>query len=674
MRFSAGCFRAGWIAAGTVPVNNCLGTRQAVVVGRPERFWNRPLEGGNLIPLPDFAAIHSEVASFTPRTTREVLEKMVNYLHAWGNKPVAEYYFGIKNGKYRNVVNTSRARSIILSVAFDGEKIAKVDRKIVDGQITEPINDIIHPFGILKYGINLLLIKLSAYLGYPKAFIILPVFDEQGEVIGKVNMGLRDTVPLSREKMEVLRLLAEKIKGTSRDNEVEQAAIDMDQVRSFITFVDSIPIYAFIGSPKVAEGARRLVSLLSSSIEKTLAERDKRDLEREQHFLTMQKERDRYHQEVMNTLVNAIEALEKSTGGHSIRVAQGASAVGQLLPYEVWATEMKRQGIAEVDWAKTIQQAKETMYANILPHDIGKIGVDTRILNLPRKLKPREYRIMQTHAKIGRERILRNRQRYADNPLLNQTVLDVAGLHHVDYDGLGYPLEGLKGTQIPLAARIARVVDSYDAMISTRPYQAALDPEEVINELVSGVGSHFDPVVVRTLLQLFSQTTCQNETDTAFMIDEIVQTLMTQKDPALRYLPEMLMEKLRGGSKVADLMPHLEKMRGQEGILPESEQWFTAMNLRVQDRKQRLIINSTLGLRFYDEVLSKITHQISDYTNSGHYSPEAVRTFITELFKAWQQGTDRHLIDLARAAFNSAGAKSVDFKGFFFEQHLNGVV
>jgi hypothetical protein len=385
--------------------------------------------------------------------------------------------------------------------------------------------------------------------------------------------------------------------------------------------------------------------------------------------LTEKVKRERAYREAMITLVNTIEAKEHSTGGHSVRVAKLAAEIGQRLPDQVWFDEMKRCGVKEADWEQTIEREKGLLYYHALIHDIGKVGISDAVLNKPGKLDPEERAEMQRHVEIGRKRIMRTEERFEDNPFFNQSALDVVGFHHVAYNGReGYPdAEGKKETQLPLAARIVYAADCYDAMVSKRCYKERLEPEETINELVKGVGTQFDPAVVRTMLDIFSARPEENDADSYFMIEEILQVLGTETVPELRYLPERLMSRLRGNSRVADLEPFLARMRQDTGILPESETWYGEMAHRVQEKKRRLIAHAALGVRFYDSVAVKAIKTFSDYINSGHYSPEAVRDFMGELSKAWQQSTDPKFIPLAVKAFNNAGAKAADFKSFFFE-------
>ncbi|UCF41228.1 MAG: HD-GYP domain-containing protein [Gemmatimonadota bacterium] len=138
-------------------------------------------------------------------------------------------------------------------------------------------------------------------------------------------------------------------------------------------------------------------------------------------------------------------------------------------------------------------------------HDVGKIGVPDELLIKAGPLDDAEYGRLKQHPVIG-EQILR--------PLLHDhpTVLAVVRWHHERFDGGGFP-DALRGEQIPLAARIVAVADSFDAMTSERPYRSPLDLDDVVAELEAGAGSQFDPrcvtafmTVLRRALELVTVT------------------------------------------------------------------------------------------------------------------------------------------------------------------------
>jgi HD-GYP domain-containing protein (c-di-GMP phosphodiesterase class II) len=127
-----------------------------------------------------------------------------------------------------------------------------------------------------------------------------------------------------------------------------------------------------------------------------------------------------------------------------------------------------------------------------LLHDIGKMGVPDGILLKPGPLTDEEWVKMKEHPTFAYE--LLSPIRYL------QQALDIPYCHHEKWDGSGYP-RGLKGTQIPLAARIFAVVDVWDALTSDRPYRPAWTKEKAREHILSSSGTHFDPQVVDVFMK-----------------------------------------------------------------------------------------------------------------------------------------------------------------------------
>ncbi|MFO8033615.1 MAG: GAF domain-containing protein [Candidatus Bipolaricaulota bacterium] len=140
-------------------------------------------------------------------------------------------------------------------------------------------------------------------------------------------------------------------------------------------------------------------------------------------------------------------------------------------------------------------QEDELVHARrgVLLHDIGKLGVPDRILFKPGKLTEEEWAVMRQHPEYAYEML---------SPIAYlRPALDIPYSHHERWDGKGYP-RGLRGEDIPLAARIFAVVDAWDAMRSDRPYRKALSVEEALGEIEKGAGTQFDPRVVEAFLEV----------------------------------------------------------------------------------------------------------------------------------------------------------------------------
>lgn len=209
---------------------------------------------------------------------------------------------------------------------------------------------------------------------------------------------------------------------------------------------------------------KRLQSSLQDEVEKRTAELS--ESRRKVTNLSLQ---------VVTTLASTIDAKDKYTNGHSIRVAKYSRELG------------RRMGKAP--------QELEEIYFIAMLHDIGKIGIPDAIINKTSKLTDGEYNTIKTHPGIGAE-ILKN--------ISEMPNMEIgAHWHHERYDGRGYP-DGLKGTEIPEIARIIAVADAYDAMTSRRSYRSALPQEVVRGEIEKGKGLQFDPQIADKMLDMIN--------------------------------------------------------------------------------------------------------------------------------------------------------------------------
>lgn len=177
---------------------------------------------------------------------------------------------------------------------------------------------------------------------------------------------------------------------------------------------------------------------------------------------------------MLETLASTIDAKDKYTNGHSMRVAIYATRLAEAL-----------------GWDK--DKVEKLRYEALL-HDIGKIGVPDVILNKPSKLSAVEFGLIKSHTVIGSD-ILKNM-------VAVPNASEVARHHHERYDGKGYP-SGHSGKEIPVNARIVGIADAFDAMSSDRIYRKALPRDVIREELVNGRGGQFDPDFLDVFLELF---------------------------------------------------------------------------------------------------------------------------------------------------------------------------
>ncbi|OGP18674.1 MAG: hypothetical protein A2V21_310025 [Deltaproteobacteria bacterium GWC2_55_46] len=175
---------------------------------------------------------------------------------------------------------------------------------------------------------------------------------------------------------------------------------------------------------------------------------------------------------IVRTLSEAIDAKSPWTKGHSDRVTKYALDIGRQMGF----TE---QDLHALELAGRL-------------HDIGKLGTYEAILDKPGKLTDDEIEIIRRHPQKGADILAPIRQM--------QDIVPAIKHHHEFYDGNGYP-EGLKGTQIPLMARILAVADTVDAMSADRPYRKGKSMEVIIAELKRCSGTQFDPDMVRAFLK-----------------------------------------------------------------------------------------------------------------------------------------------------------------------------
>ena len=184
--------------------------------------------------------------------------------------------------------------------------------------------------------------------------------------------------------------------------------------------------------------------------------------------------------ELVLAFANALDAKSPLTMGHSERVASFALAIAKEMQFNEYDMEMLKIGS--------------------LLHDIGKLGTYDVILEKTEPLTAKEWELIKMHPSKGAAIL---------NPIGQlQQVIPIIKYHHEKFDGTGYP-EGLKEKDIPLSARILCVADSFDAMITDRPYKRAMEREQAFAYVKQKAGTQFDPDVVKVFLKVFDASNGQ---------------------------------------------------------------------------------------------------------------------------------------------------------------------
>lgn len=185
------------------------------------------------------------------------------------------------------------------------------------------------------------------------------------------------------------------------------------------------------------------------------------------------------YEAILDGWSRALELRDHETQGHTDRVAELAVQLGRRLGMDNEQLENVRRG-AQL-------------------HDIGKMGIPDQILFKPGPLTEEEWAVMRRHPVYAYE-MLRPFPQFRD-------IVDIPYCHHEKWDGTGYP-RGLKGKEIPLAARVFAVVDVWDALNSDRPYRPAWPRHQVLEYIYNESGRHFDPEVAAEFLNLVTELPC----------------------------------------------------------------------------------------------------------------------------------------------------------------------
>ncbi|MBU3589340.1 HD-GYP domain-containing protein [Polynucleobacter sp. 80A-SIGWE] len=187
--------------------------------------------------------------------------------------------------------------------------------------------------------------------------------------------------------------------------------------------------------------------------------------------------------------LNALSMVrDNETGNHILRTKNYVRALAERL---------KASGVYEDQLSK---KAIDYIVKAAPLHDIGKVGIPDSILKKPGSLTDEEWQTMKTHAGLGRDVLTAAKLKDAKHTHVLDAAIQIAGCHHEAWDGSGYP-QGLKGEEIPLAARLMSLADTYDALVNERVYKKGWTHDEACAEIASLKGKRFDPLVVEAFMQ-----------------------------------------------------------------------------------------------------------------------------------------------------------------------------
>lgn len=204
------------------------------------------------------------------------------------------------------------------------------------------------------------------------------------------------------------------------------------------------------------------------------------------HLVTRQiYEKERNNRMMIGILSQIVEFRNGESGLHVIHI----NLITQLLLEQL----VKKTGKYQLSWEDRLLIATASAL-----HDIGKIGIDEKILNKPGKLTKEEFEIMKTHTLIGAQ-MLDNLDMYRNEKLL-KLAHEICRWHHERYDGKGYP-DGFVGEEIPISAQVVSLADVYDALVSERVYKKAFSHEKALEMIQNGECGTFNPLLLQCMTE-----------------------------------------------------------------------------------------------------------------------------------------------------------------------------
>lgn len=210
---------------------------------------------------------------------------------------------------------------------------------------------------------------------------------------------------------------------------------------------------------KAERNVRRLRTELAISLELREREAELRKVAEEER-----KKKEVELDQVVGAIANAVDAKDEETNGHAVRVAAYSRTIAKHM--------------------KLSKNMIDYVYQTALLHDVGKVGIPDTVLKKQGKLTEEEFEIIRSHTTVGKDIL----SAIKSVPYITEG----AYYHHERWDGKGYP-QGLRGEEIPLMGRIIAIADVYDALASKRCYKKSMDKQSVVEEIVKGSGTQFDP-------------------------------------------------------------------------------------------------------------------------------------------------------------------------------------
>ncbi len=329
----------------------------------------------------------------------------------------------------------------------------------------------------LQEVLDLLLVVIKGVVPYDSASILLPADNNNVRIVAARGLPYQER-DINRS-FPSANLLLQHIYLTGQPLILEDAQKDS----RFEKWAASELVRGWMGIPMIAHG--KVIGFItldsfkvsaydaaSAMLAQAFAHQAAVAIENAQLFENLQQAYDT----TLEGWGNALELRDKVTEGHTQRVAEMTLELARRLGFSGDQLTQIRRGV--------------------LVHDIGKMGVPDRILRKKGSLTKKEWEEMRRHPQYAFDLL---------HPIAYlRPALDIAYCHHEHWNGKGYP-RGLKGEQIPIAARIFAVVDVWDALISDRPYRKAWPPKKAVKYIREQAGSYFDPAIVEIFLKMIEE-------------------------------------------------------------------------------------------------------------------------------------------------------------------------